>query len=119
MRIQIPVYMRLALLAACCSVSAAPAEEREKSLAAQARDPTASLTAFQIRYDYTSSFHGVSDADLGAVVLQPIIPFKLGEQRHTSHASPCRLSPTRPLSAVSATSLRTRQLTRSYTFRSR
>lgn len=83
MRIKlIPVSMRLALLAACCSVGAAAAQEGDESLAAQARDPTASLTAFQIRYDYTSSLHGVSDADLGAVVLQPIIPFKLGEQRH-------------------------------------
>jgi len=57
-------------------------ERKQEDLAAQARDPTASLTAFQIRYDYTASFYGVSDADQGTIVLQPIIPFKLGELRN-------------------------------------
>ena len=57
-------------------------DKKQEDLAAQARDPTASLTAFQIRYDYTASFHGVSDADQGAIVLQPIIPFELGDMRN-------------------------------------
>jgi hypothetical protein len=57
-------------------------EDKQQDLAAQARDPTASLTAFQIRYDYTASFHGVSDADQGAIVLQPVIPFKLGSLKN-------------------------------------
>ena len=52
------------------------------SLAEQARDPTAPVTAVQIRYDYVASFHGLPDADQGSIVLQPIIPFKWGEQRH-------------------------------------
>jgi hypothetical protein len=54
----------------------------QQDLAAQARDPTASITAFQIRYDWTASFHNAPDQDMGRVVLQPIIPFKLGDQRH-------------------------------------
>jgi hypothetical protein len=53
-------------------------DKKQEDLAAQARDPTAALTMFQIVYDYTASFHGVSDADQGSIVLQPIIPFKLG-----------------------------------------
>ena len=58
------------------------AEEKDKSLAEQARDPTASLTAFAIRYDYIESFHNLPNADQGQVVLQPIIPWKWGNQRH-------------------------------------
>ena len=54
----------------------------QEDLAAQARDPTAPITAFQIRYDWTASFHNAPDNDMGSIVLQPIIPFKLGEQRH-------------------------------------
>jgi hypothetical protein len=55
--------------------------QQGEDLAAQARDPTASITAFQIRYDFTSSFHN-APGDTGAIVLQPIIPFKIGDQRH-------------------------------------
>ena len=58
------------------------ADEKGKSLAEQARDPTASLTAFAIRYDYIESFHNLPNADQGQLVLQPIIPWKWGEQRH-------------------------------------
>ena len=57
-------------------------EKKQEDLAAQARDPTASVTAFQIRYDYTASFHGFSDADQGAIVLQPIIPFEFAGLRN-------------------------------------
>ena len=58
------------------------ADDKGKSLAEQARDPTASLTAFAIRYDYIESFHNLPNADQGQVVLQPIIPWKWGNQRH-------------------------------------
>ena len=61
---------------------AAAAEEKGKSLAEQARDPTASLTAFAIRFDYIDSFHKLPNADQSQVVLQPIIPWKWGNQRH-------------------------------------
>ena len=54
----------------------------EEDLASQARDPTASITAFQIRYDRAANFHNAPGQQMGAVVLQPIIPFKLGEQGH-------------------------------------
>lgn len=58
------------------------AEEKGKSLAEQARDPTASVTAFAIRYDYIESFHNLPNADQSQLVLQPIIPWKWGEQKH-------------------------------------
>lgn len=61
--------------------------EAQEDLAAKARDPTASVTAFQIRYDWTASFHNAPDQDMGRVVLQPIIPFKLGEQRHIARVT--------------------------------
>jgi hypothetical protein len=54
----------------------------QEDLAAQARDPTASITAFAIRYDWTASFHNAPGQDMGKIVVQPIIPFKLGDQRH-------------------------------------
>jgi hypothetical protein len=54
----------------------------DEDLAAQARDPTAAITAFQIRYDWTASLHNLPNQDLGTVVVQPVIPFKIGEQRH-------------------------------------
>ena len=58
------------------------AEDGGKSLAEQARDPTASLTAFQIRFDYIESFYNLPNADETQLVLQPIIPWKWGSQRH-------------------------------------
>lgn len=58
------------------------AEDGGKSLAEQARDPTASLTAFAVRYDYIESFHNLPDASQTQIVVQPIIPWKWGEQRH-------------------------------------
>jgi hypothetical protein len=58
------------------------AEEKAVSLAEQARDPTASLTAFQIRFDHINSFHNLPGADQSQLVLQPIIPWKWGEQKH-------------------------------------
>jgi len=58
------------------------AEEQGQSLAEQARDPTASLTAFQIRYGYIESFHNLPGADQTQLVLQLIIPWKWGNQKH-------------------------------------
>jgi hypothetical protein len=63
------------------------AQDQSESLAAQARDPTASLTAFQIRYDWTNSLHNAPGEGVSSVVLQPIIPFKLGEQRHIARVT--------------------------------
>jgi hypothetical protein len=70
------------LVGSAFAQTAVAQEKKQEDLAAQARDPTASLTMFQIRYDYTASFHGVDDADMGTIVLQPIIPFKIGEIRN-------------------------------------
>ena len=75
-----PVPWRLA--AAGCLFLWTFAATAQEDLAAQARDPTASITAFQIRYDWTSRIHNAPGEEKGSVVLQPIIPFKLGEQRH-------------------------------------
>lgn len=66
---------------------ASVAEEKVVSLAEQARDPTASLTAFAIRYDYVDSFYNLTDADQGQIVLQPIIPWKWGEQKHIARVT--------------------------------
>lgn len=51
---------------------------------ALARDPTASLTMFQLRLYYVSSFHDRPDADQLNFVAQPVIPFQLGKQRHVA-----------------------------------
>lgn len=39
------------------------AAEQTQDLASAARDPTASLTAFAIRYDFITSFYNLPDAD--------------------------------------------------------
>lgn len=57
-------------------------DKAEPSLAEQARDPTASVTAFAIRYDTITSFHNLPDTEQSQLVLQPIIPWKWGEQKH-------------------------------------
>jgi hypothetical protein len=59
----------------------------EPSLAEQARDPTASVTAIAIRYDTITSFYNLSDAELSQVVVRPIIPWKWGKQRQISRLS--------------------------------
>jgi len=59
-------------------------EKAEPSLAEQARDPTASVTAFSIRYDMITKFHNLDDADQSQIVLQPVIPWKWGNQKHVS-----------------------------------
>ena len=60
-------------------------EKAEPLLAEQARDPTASTTAFAIRHDTISSFHHLPEAELSQVVPQPIIPCKWGKQRQITH----------------------------------
>lgn len=52
--------------------------QEKRSLADLARDPTASLTAFQVVYRYNSSFHNVPDINQSSLNLMPIIPFKIG-----------------------------------------
>lgn len=58
------------------------AAEKPLDLAAAARDPTASVTAFAIRYDVITDFHNLQGADQQQLTLQPVIPWKLGKQRH-------------------------------------
>ena len=70
----------IALVALIFSSKSQAAEDAD--LAAQARDPTASITMLQMRIDYVSDFHNLPDADQTRFVLQPIIPFKIGDQRH-------------------------------------
>jgi hypothetical protein len=57
-----------------------PMSPRRKhlSLAAQARDPIASLTSFQIGHDYIERFHNLSVADQFQLELHPII-LEMGE----------------------------------------
>ncbi len=74
--------LSIVLTSALLTSTIIAAAEKPDDLAAAARDPTASVTAFAIRYDYIESFHNLPNADQGQVVLQPIIPWKWGEQKH-------------------------------------
>lgn len=74
-----------ALLLAISSYSVAADEAVD--LAAAARDPTASLTAFAIRYDIMTDFYNLPDADQRQIVLQPIIPWKWGDQKHIARVT--------------------------------
>ena len=62
-------------------------QEKPANLASEARDPTASVTAFQIRYDLVSSFHNLPDATQGSIVLQPVIPWKLAGKPHVARVT--------------------------------
>ncbi len=62
-------------------------QEKPANLASEARDPTASVTAFQIRYDLVSSFHNLPDATQGSIVLQPVIPWKLAGKPHVGRVT--------------------------------
>jgi hypothetical protein len=64
------------------SASVAFAQESDGDLAAKARDPTQPVTAFQIRYDFTTGFHNLPGADQQQLVLNPIIPWKWGDKLH-------------------------------------
>ena len=74
----------ICLLTICLLIvaSVSYAQEKEMSLAERARDPTQPLTAFQVRYDYISDFHNLDGADQQQLVLNPVIPWKWGEQLH-------------------------------------
>ncbi len=52
--------------------------QEKRSLSDLARDPTSSLTAVQIVYNYNSSFHNVPDINQSTLKLMPVIPFKIG-----------------------------------------
>ena len=69
-------------VAALCVLMCASAAVAQDDLASQARDPTASITAFQIRYDWTARIHNAPGEEKGSMVVQPVIPFKLGNQPH-------------------------------------
>lgn len=57
-------------------------QEGGADLAQQARNPTASLTMFQILVNYTSGFHNLEGADMTSLTLMPVIPFKTGKLSH-------------------------------------
>lgn len=62
-------------------------QEEPVDLAAQARDPTAPVTAFAIRYDFITDFHNLPGANQQQLVLQPIIPWKWGNTTHISRVT--------------------------------
>jgi hypothetical protein len=68
----------LTLLVLIFSAISFAQQKQERSLSDLARDPTSSLTAFQIVYRYNSSFHQVPDVNQSTLILMPIIPFKIG-----------------------------------------
>lgn len=45
------------------AITTASAQEKPRDLATEARDPTAALTQFVIRYDIITSFHNLPDAN--------------------------------------------------------
>jgi hypothetical protein len=65
----------------------AAAKEKPADLASQARDPTAPVTAFVIRYDFISNFHNLPDTSQQQLVLQPVIPWKWGKQVHIARVT--------------------------------
>lgn len=67
--------------------STAQAQEAAKSLASEARDPTASILALNLRYDLTADFHKLDNETLGAFLIQPVIPFKIGSFNHIARIS--------------------------------
>jgi len=62
-------------------------QEGGGDLAQQARNPTASLTMFQILVNYTSGFHNLEGADMTSVTLMPVIPFKTGKLSHIARVT--------------------------------
>ena len=66
---------------------AADAAPQERSLAERARDPTSPLVAFQITYKSVDFYQLPSDANQGSLILQPIIPFRIGNQAHIARAT--------------------------------
>jgi hypothetical protein len=59
----------------------------EPNLAQQARNPTASLTMFQILVSHTSDYHNLEGADLTSFTLMPVIPFKTGKLPHIARVT--------------------------------
>ena len=53
--------------------------QEKRSLSDLARDPTASLTTFQVMYRYNSSFYQIPDINQSTLILMPVIPFKIGD----------------------------------------
>lgn len=71
--------MRAAAIALMVALPAAAQEQPDgQSLESAANDPTASLMSFQLQDYYTSSYHGLKDADGNIVQFRGAIPFTLG-----------------------------------------
>lgn len=80
-------WLSIGLLIGLFSANTALAQEEQEqeggaNLAQQARNPTASLTLFQIVTSHTASYHNFDDANLTSIILMPVIPFKTGKLRH-------------------------------------
>ncbi len=71
-------------LTALLGLSLAAAARAEGDLAAEARDPTASVMSMQFQYWLTTDFHGIEGADQGTFVFRPVLPYKLFGQPHIS-----------------------------------
>lgn len=69
-------------------------------LAAEARDPTASLLALQLRYDLVADFHEIEGDTMGTFILQPVLPFKTGPVRHVTRLTVPLITHTPNLSSV-------------------
>jgi hypothetical protein len=76
--------LALSVLLVLAGPLGATAQDAGGSLAAEARDPTASLLAVQLRYDLVADFHQVHGETLGTFMVQPVIPFKTGPVAHVA-----------------------------------
>lgn len=79
------VVLTVALLLLMSATAQAQQQQAgSQDLAQQARNPTASLTMFQVLLNYTPSFHNLPDANMTSITLQPVIPFTTGKLRHVA-----------------------------------
>lgn len=73
---------RLTIALALAFTSILASARADEDLAAAARDPTAPVTQLQVRADHVSGYHNLPGADQTRFVLQPVIPFNVGERPH-------------------------------------
>lgn len=107
MRIRAIIVLLVSLCFADTSLAQEQSDEGGADLAQQARNPTASLTMFQIMANYTPGFHNLDSASVVSFVAQPVIPFKTGKIRHVGRITLAYVasSPNWGLAMVDSTAL--------------
>jgi len=86
--IRTPTHVLWAVLIAFVAAGPVLAQTDDHPLlAGEARDPAASVTAFQVRSDLGSSFNNLSDASRGCIVLQPETSWQLAGKPHVARVT--------------------------------